>query len=228
MSKLTIDGVVKSVKAIHKLYKNVESTAGEIVQPVGTLMDLESWMAKEMKNPGGDGYLLKHCTSDLLHQLYEIVILVSQKLIPKEWNSKNRSDWMYAFSKQIWALDAKRDDFGPVKHKDETAEENKKRRQMGAKAALSRVVEMIDLVTSAQELLASFAFGDNIKELAIGGVIGTAGAISQGNSAGGLCGDLAVRIAKISKGEAGRMSKLADTLQSLYTKLRLIVENNED
>lgn len=228
MSQISIGAIVQSVKAIHKIYKNVESTAGEIVQPVGTLMDLESWMAKEMQSPGGDSYLLKHCTNELLHKIYEMVFLVSRKLVPSEWDLKNRSDWMYAFSKQIWALDAKKDDFGPVKHPDETLEENKKRRRLGAKNALSRVVEMIDLVTSAQELFAGFSIADDVAKQALGGTIGAAGAIAQGNTAGGLCGDLAVRIATISKGQEERMNKLANTLQSLYTKLRFIVENNED
>jgi hypothetical protein len=169
---------------------------------------------------GTDAVLYDACDEDTFRTLYVSTRTIKEVLVPTAWDHRNAQDWMYIFSKQIWAINARRDEFGPVKFKDETEEEWRRRRALGAKNVLAQLdAGEIPLVSSSQEFMQSMA--DLSKDNAAQ-ALGILFVVGRESSTAAACPMLLQRASTIASGQISRLNKISRILDDLYRRLSAI------
>ncbi len=210
-SVLNVEFLARLVK-IRKNFKTV-STPIENAQTLMSLVD-----ATLAKSTGMDATMVKACKNDVVVSLYKSIVAY-KLLVPSEWNTRQVSDWMYLFSREIWSLNALTRDFGPKRHPEESTEEYNRRRRLGAKNTLSKMADHISLVESLLELFTQLQSIGQLSDLFV--VVG----VVQKNftSLVGADAYLIERVGTLSKGEVSRLEKIQQSLYELQLRLETIV-----
>ncbi len=160
--------------------------------------------------------------------MYVATLVIKEKLIPASWTQRSVQDWMYVFSKQIWAINAKKDDFGPVKFKDESEDEWTRRRALGAKRSLAQLDEAeIPLVSNARDFMSEVAALNKSNVAKALGLTYSAIMALESGSMAAAGPQLLSRASTIAKGQVPRLEKICDRLNELYRRLTSIAASEE-
>lgn len=220
MANAAIKEAIKSVLNIEflALLVNTRNNLGTITTPIADANSLMGQVESSLsKNSGTDAAMLKACQNEVIGELYKMVVAMKW-LVPSSWNTLNVSDWMYSYSYQIWSRDAVKSYFGPKRHPQETTEQYVARRKLGAKNSLTKLERHISLVESLQEVFTQLQTLDKITDAVI-----LAGLFANKTSLVVADAYLVTRIAVLSRGEVGRLTKIQNVLYQLQQLLARVV-----
>lgn len=219
MANEAIKQAIKSVLNVEFLAKlvSVRNNLGTITTPISDAQSLIAQVESALATSSGmDAAMLKACQNEVIGELYKIVVAM-KLLVPSSWNTLNVSDWMYSYSYQIWSRDAVKSYFGPKRHPQETTEQYVARRKLGAKNSLVKLERHTSLVDSLLEVFTQMQTLDQITNTVI-----LAGLFANQTSLVAADGYLVNRIAVLSRGEVGRLTKIQKVLYQLQQMLARI------
>ena len=188
------------------------------VSPIGDVVELQSSALKALRQ-NMDITLLEACGNEFIGFNFQMCIALKERVLQKHWDTRQVSDWMYYFSHEIWALNASKNTFGPVKFSDESESSFTKRRSLGAKSTIPKVESLIELVQGCQQVFEELVLPDSTSS-SIGGIM----AAFSGSSLQAACGGVLQRTSTIAKGQIGRTRGILVRLETLLNRLYSIAE----
>lgn len=189
------------------------------VSPIRDVVELQSSAIKALRQ-NMDITMLEACGNEVIGFSFQMCIALKERVLQKHWDTRQVSDWMYYFSHQIWALNANKNTFGPVRFSDESESSFTKRRSLGAKNTIPKVESLIELVQGCQQVFEGLVLPDSTS-CAIGGTM----AAFSGSSLQAACGGLLQRTSTVAEGQIGRTRGIRDRLETLLNRLYSIAES---